>query len=389
VLGWRALVARQRILSIGHSYTIALNRRLSHELSREGRDAFEVTCVAPRGYHADLGWAESAKEPDEPSELLRIPAYLTRVPHLFGYGLSLRKVLEEPWDIIHAWEEPYILSGFQLATWANPKARFVFWTMQNVAKRYPPPFSWFEHRVVERSDGWFYTGRSVYETHVRRSGYARRPSLHVPIGVDVGSFAPDAARGASIRRRLGWREDGPPVVGFVGRFVEQKGIALLLEALETQREPFRALFLGGGPLQGRIEAFGERFPDRVRIVRASHDEVPAYLNAMDLLCAPSQTTRRWREQFGRMLTEAMASGVAVIGSDSGEVPFVIGDAGVVVPEADVAAFRRAIEALLGDPVRRAELAERGRKRVLDHYQWSVVARKQLDFFSRLLDGPRR
>ena len=55
---------------------------------------------------------------------------------------------------------------------------------------------------------------------------------------------------------------------------------------------------------------------------------------MDLLCAPSRTTPRWREQFGRMLIEAMACGVPVIASPSGEIPYVVGDAGVLVPEGD-------------------------------------------------------
>ena len=51
---------------------------------------------------------------------------------------------------------------------------------------------------------------------------------------------------------------------------------------------------------------------------------------MDVMCAPSQTTPKWREQFGRMLIEAFASGVPVVGSDSGEIPFVIDEAGVLV-----------------------------------------------------------
>jgi glycosyltransferase involved in cell wall biosynthesis len=65
----------------------------------------------------------------------------------------------------------------------------------------------------------------------------------------------------------------------------------------------------------------------VRIVKVAHDEVPAYLNAMDLLCAPSLTTPSWREQLGRMVVEALACGVPVISSDSGELPFVVADAG--------------------------------------------------------------
>ena len=86
-----------------------------------------------------------------------------------------------------------------------------------------------------------------------------------------------------------------------------------------------------------------------------HDKVPEYLNAMDLLVAPSQTTPWWKEQFGRMLIEAMACGVPVIGSDSGEIPYVIGDAGMVVSDVDVAGWARAIATLVESPDRRAWL----------------------------------
>jgi hypothetical protein len=99
----------------------------------------------------------------------------------------------------------------------------------------------------------------------------------------------------------------------------------------------------------------------VRIASATHTEVPAYLNAMDMLCAPSQTTPHWREQFGRMLVEAMACGVPVLGSDSGEIPFVVSDAGRVLPERNVGAWVKAIEEQLGDAALRRELSERGRR----------------------------
>jgi glycosyltransferase involved in cell wall biosynthesis len=115
----------------------------------------------------------------------------------------------------------------------------------------------------------------------------------------------------------------------------------------------------------------------------AHDGVPAHLNAMDVLCAPSRTTPRWREQLGRMLTEAMACGVPVIGSDSGEIPHVVGGAGLVAPEDDVAAWTRALATLLADGAKGDELAARGLARVRDEYALDVVARRHLDFFRGL------
>src|SRR5262249_19558919 len=110
----------------------------------------------------------------------------------------------------------------------------------------------------------------------------------------------------------------------------------------------------------------------------------AHLCAMDVLAAPSQTIPRWREQLGRMLIEAMARGVPVAGSDSGEIPYVIADAGLVLPEADPAAWAAGLAALLESPGRRAELAERGLDRAHALFAWPVIARGHLEFFNELL-----
>jgi glycosyltransferase involved in cell wall biosynthesis len=118
--------------------------------------------------------------------------------------------------------------------------------------------------------------------------------------------------------------------------------------------------------------------------RIGHDDVPRWLNAMDVLCAPSQSTPRWREQFGRMLIEAFACGVPVIASDSGEIPYVVADAGIIVPEDDLQGWRRAIERLLGDAELRTTLAQRGRQRAVTCYDWSVVARQHSVFFRQVM-----
>ena len=60
--------------------------------------------------------------------------------------------------------------------------------------------------------------------------------------------------------------------------------------------------------------------------------MPDYLNAMDMMCAPSETAPNWREVFGRMIVEAFACGVPIIASNSGEIPRVVADAGRIVSE---------------------------------------------------------
>jgi glycosyltransferase involved in cell wall biosynthesis len=115
----------------------------------------------------------------------------------------------------------------------------------------------------------------------------------------------------------------------------------------------------------------------------AHDQVPAYLNAMDVLAAPSQTTPRWKEQLGRMLLEAMACGVPVLASDSGEIPHVLADAGLVVPEADHDLWLARLRELLQNQQLREDLRARGLARVHDVYAWPKVARQFLNFFQEL------
>jgi glycosyltransferase involved in cell wall biosynthesis len=143
--------------------------------------------------------------------------------------------------------------------------------------------------------------------------------------------------------------------------------------------------VGGGPLEASLRTWGERQGDRVRVVTGvPHARVPRVLNAMGVLCAPSQTTPRWKEQFGRMLVEGFACGVPVLTSDSGEIPHTAGDAGRVLPEADLAAWAGALAELLESPDRRRELSARGRERAVTRFAWPVVAREHLGFFESVL-----
>jgi len=193
-------------------------------------------------------------------------------------------------------------------------------------------------------------------------------------------------RRPELAERLGWRDD-VPVIGFLGRLVPQKGVKFLTELLDRSSTPWRALIVGSGPLESALRVWARRYPGRVAIETAvRHDEVPRWLNAMDVLAAPSQTTAKWREQFGRMLIEAFACGIPVIASDSGEIPHVVGDAGLVIAEKDRAEWDRSLGRLLTDERLRRDLASRGRQRAVSVYDWAVVAQQHTRFFRLLIEG---
>lgn len=355
-------------------------------MAKIGAGRWDVTVAAPKFVAGDLSPIALQRFTGEACRLVEIDAYLTQKIHVMFYGLRLRALLREAWDLVHCWEEPYIFSGVQIGYWAG-KAPIVYCTYQNIDKQYPFPFAAIERWCGRRCAGWI-TGSHTVEVVVnkRPGGFGQKPHRMIPLGVDLDAFRPDASARSEILRKLSWPSAGPPVIGYLGRFVPEKGVAMLQRILSRIKSPWRAMFVGGGPLESELRAWAATQPDQVRIVTGvAHDEVPAYLNAMDILAAPSQTTPLWREQLGRMLLEAFACGVPVVGSNSGEIPYVIGDAGLVVPEADELAWSEALERLLNDSALRAELAERGLQRARADYAWPVVARKHLDFFDELLD----
>jgi glycosyltransferase involved in cell wall biosynthesis len=367
---------------------VALNRRLAHEMVRVRGGDWEVTAVAPRFMHGDLRPIELEPITGEACDTKPVRVRLSKRPHWMAYERSVRELLRAEWDLIHCWEEPYVFAGFQIARWTPPRVPFVFWTAQNIAKRYPPPFRWFEQYCLGRAAGWLACGRTTVDAQLTR-GYGTKPYRILPLGVDTEVFRPDRAAGAAVRRHLGWDHEGPPVVGYIGRFVEEKGIRLLMRSLDALACRWRALFVGGGPLEPELRTWGLRQGDRVRIVTGvPHDRVSAHLNAMDLLAAPSQTVPRWKEQQGRMLIEAFACGVPVVGSDSGEIPHVIGDAGLVVEEADMVAWVESLGELIDNPKTRADLGRRGRQRAEREYAWPLIARRHLQFFDTLLSPDR-
>jgi len=373
-----------RLLTIGHSYVIAANRRLAHEMAVQGRGRWEVTAIAPARLAADLRPVTLEPIADEACTVEALELRFARLPHLRRYDGRLRSLLNRPWDVVHVWEEPYVAACAQVAAAAPARAKVVPATFQNLVKRYPFPLRRFETRVMTRADAWIPFGQTIYDAQGPRPLYAAKPSRVIPPGVDVQRVRFDADAGRRVRMACGW-DDAVPVVGYLGRFVPEKGLGTLQRALEGTHERWRALFVGGGPLQPELTAFAEAHPGHVHIATGvTHDQVPGYLSAMDLLCAPSETTAKWREQFGRMLIEAMACGVPVVASRSGEIPHVVGHAGVTVPERDAGAWTRALDELLGAPERRRELAAAGLARAHDCYALASVARAHLRFFEELL-----
>jgi glycosyltransferase involved in cell wall biosynthesis len=159
--------------------------------------------------------------------------------------------------------------------------------------------------------------------------------------------------------------------------VPEKGVRLLIEACAGLTGiDWRLRIAGEGPQrEGLVRlAHATGVADRVEFLgRLPSTQVTEFYRTLDLFVLPSESRPNWIEQFGRVLIEAMSCGVPVIGSNCGEIPHVIGDAGIVFPEGDVVALSAALARLADDPALRAQLAERGRERVLQRFTHAQVA----------------
>jgi len=376
----------RKLLSIAHSYVLGVNRKLAHEFQRQSLGKWEVSVVAPAYFQGrnDIRPNSFRAEPDEPIHVDAIHARWTNRIHVFHYERKLREIIRSGFDLVHAWEEPYIAAGLQIARATPQNVPLVYRTAQSLDKRYPPPFNWMESYCTRRMSGWIYSGSLVGQNLKKRPGYADKPSCVAPLGFDPNRMFVDRAAGRATRRELGW-DDSIPVVGYLGRFVKAKGLQVLMDAIDLLNVPVRVLMVGDGPMRQEVDAWMKTRGDSVRICsQVKHASIAPYINAMDVLLAPSLTTPQWKEQFGRMIVEAFACGVPVIGSDSGEIPYVIGDAGIVVPENQTQLLADAISELIDSPTRRGELAEKGLAVAHEKYTWARIARTTLDFFDTLV-----
>lgn len=172
---------------------------------------------------------------------------------------------------------------------------------------------------------------------VRRQGW-NPPMRQQWWPVDTNVFVPDG-----LEAEFGLAT--PFIVGFVGRFVAEKGVGLLLDAMAQLDERFGLVMVGDGPeasaYERRIDELGLR--NRVRMMPPQTASALAECyRAMDLLVLPSIPTSTWKEQYGRVLVEARCCGVRVAGSDSGAIPGVVGDPDMLFPVGDSQALARVI-----------------------------------------------
>jgi glycosyltransferase involved in cell wall biosynthesis len=387
----------RRLLAISHPAVVNVNQEVYRELQRRG---WEVTIVVPSRWRS-----EYSRRTMTPQALAGLEHALRPTPvalagrpqrHLYLTRRGALCARARP-DVAFVEAEPYSLSAAQWGeTFARRGIPFGVQCAENIDRTLPLPVRVLQARVLRRAA--FVAARSDSAARLARAWGARGEVALAPHAVPEWELAPRSGEAEDLhsasptphlagdspeRGHPSKHEaDHPFTIGYAGRLVESKGLADLLAAVRTLEAPVELLLIGDGKLRARLE--GQPIPgSHVRVLDGfTHDRMASAYAQLDVLALPSRTTPTWKEQFGRVIVEALWCGVPVVGSDSGEIPWLIEltGGGLTFPEGDSAQLAARLSELQAAPELRRQLTRSGRAAV--ERLFSVPAAS--DAFERLL-----
>ncbi len=371
-----------RLLIIDHNAVSKSGRTLYAAIHQSG--IADVAIVAPRIWR-EMGMVQKFERPEDgpPVHPLKVNfggkhqrvMYRGLIPVLKATAPDIVLCNAEPenflaYQIVHARKELGAAFKIALISWRNIDYR-------NVG--YPYKLSLLHRMIEERilpcvdaiithtSDA-----RAIYEK------YGYHHVTPIPPAVDSGAFSPGL-------ESVEWSRS-TSTIGFAGRFTALKGGDLLLQALPSLPQNCELLMIGSGECEQEWRALAQSNGVSERVHwkgNVPHDLMPAVLRSLDILVLPSRTGKLWKEQFGRILIEAMACGVAVVGSSSGEIPRVIGIDESVFPEGDAEALGTTLRTIIEDQRLRDGLVEQGLDRIASTYSVDAVTPLYRNLVTRL------
>lgn len=345
------------------------------------QENLDVVAIFPRLWHDDLLRIEFSSVTHRAFRQIALPMVGSAAdPHRAVYRTLTFGMRTFRPHIIHAEEEPDSLAALQIGLarrlWA-PQAKLFFHTWQNIDRPKRWYVRWVLRSTLAVSDAVFCANQEAAGL-LQRWGYTRPTPVIPAIGVDTTTFLPCPP--PSDQRSF--------VVGYVGRLVPEKGIDTLIDAFARlqrcfPRIPLQLRIVGGGPAEADLRAYAASLALAEQVTflpPVTPAQVAQQLCALDVLVLPSRTTSVWKEQLGRVLLEAMACKIPVVGSDSGAIPEVIGDGGFVFPEGDAESLAKRLEQLMESPALRRTLAERGYEWVHGRYSQRHLTERTVDFY---------
>jgi glycosyltransferase involved in cell wall biosynthesis len=348
--------------------------QLGRALCAQGHD---VTLVTSRA-------GASPKEAQGPLNIVRVPAWngLERrlhVPYpLFAPSLmSTMHRLARDADVIHAHGLLYLSSLAALFSARHLTKPLVVTEHVGFVHYRNPLLNALEHAalaalprpLLERADAVIALNSRVHAWLASRTPHPER--LHfVPNGVDTERFRPPVDDERRRAREWCGVTATKPVALFAGRFVEKKGLSLLLAARDDR---FQLLLCGSGHLP-------ELPPDdrRVHVLRdVPHERMPDVYRAADLFLLTSHG-----EGFPLSVMEAMASGLPVVATRDDTYAHYVSDVEMLQVDADAASLRAALIGLLHDEADRQRRGAAARARALRNFTLAACTERHLAIYEQ-------
>jgi glycosyltransferase involved in cell wall biosynthesis len=361
-----------RVVRIYHAGRDPAHRERDRALTRAGAD---VTLVVPSS------WPGPDDVTEEPFEVVQLPVAragdVNR--HRYADPAAVAEVIGRvrP-DVVDLHEELYSSVAHQVLRQLGARYPVVGYAAQNVDKRLPPPFCWWERQALARVQGIYPCSRQAASVVVGKgSGAAVRVLPLAPSPLIVPGCQPPPT---DVVRLL-----------LVGRLVPEKGARDAVRVLAAVRAvcPARLVIVGTGPEAGPAQVLAASLGvagDLHVHPWASAAELAGHYGRAQVLLVPSRATRAWAEQFGRVVVEAQAAGVVPVTYGSGALPEVVGDAGVLAPEGDAEAMARAVLGLHADPRDWLRLRDRALAAAPGR-TWDAVAHGQLALYQQACAMP--
>lgn len=352
-----------KVLLTSHAYVVKENQKKAELLAKLG---VELTVLTPRRWVHEFG-EFSAYTDVSGFRLTSLDTVSTGDNNNFCYRGGLPS---EEFDILHIEQEPWAVSARQLMLKIPAKRNIVF-TWENILRR---------HHPIKDTEKWVLSHTSAIiagnfgaREVITEKGY-RGPVFVLPqFGVDTELFHPSPTE-----------RSHEFTVGYAGRLIEEKGVFELVRACAEL--DIKLLLAGAGAAESKLNKLARklRFKKLTFLGAVERTRMPGFYNSLDAFVLASKTTKNWKEQFGMALAEAMSCEVAVIGSDSGAIPELIADAGLVVPEGNLPALTAGLLAYREEVSLRDDYARKARQRILSHFSAELIARRTLEIYEEVL-----
>lgn len=377
-----------RILFVSHTYVVGINQGKLNAIANTGK--VEVGLLVPSNWKA-LEWNRwfEVESPYSNIKLYTAPVVFTGRggAHFYAPWKIWQVMRDFQPDLVQVEEEATSLCALEFSIWSKlVRKPLTLFGWENLDRRLPLPRRWVRQFVMNTVQ-LMLPGNQDGANLLRQWGYNGSLEVIPQMGVDLQMFSPaqpdEVAQSSSLNVLR---------VGFLGRFVPEKGIDTILAATRLLTEwgwKCQVMLCGSGTSETELKRAVncQQIEDQVTWQKAvSHDKVPATMRQFDVLILPSRTIATWKEQFGHVLIEAMAMGLPVVGSNSGEIPNVIGRSDVIFAEGNAEELATILKRMICEPNWRTELGCYGIKRVQQYYTHERIAERLISLWQAILNS---